>query len=315
MTGALFALLLGAAAIGVGPILVRLSEVGPCATAWWRMALALPVFGLWALLEQRREPAPRAGLALAGVFFAIDLTLFHWGIVLTTVTNSTLLSNLAPVFVTLAAWWFFREKVGPAAFGALAVALGGAALLVLGRESHGNAGANPLLGDGLSFIAAFAYAGYQLTVNRVRQRATTAEFMWWSCLACAAVVGVVALVSGERLMPATGRGWLVVIALALIAQVIGQGLISWSLKHLPQAFSTVALLFQPLVAAAIAWPLFDEAMGPLQLLGGGVLIAGVLWSRLANPPAMQLPPVQPRTAEQAEPQDLVAVQAHDRPRP
>ena len=298
MTGAVFALLLGAAAIGVGPILVRLSEVGPCATAWWRMALALPVFGIWCLLERRPQPAPKGGLLFAGGLFAVDLSLFHWGIVLTTVTNSTLLSNLAPVLVTIAAWWWFRERVGWSAVGALTVALAGAVVLVLGRGQYGGGTEHALLGDGLSFAAAFAYAGYQLTVNRVRQRATTAEFMWWSCLACAMVVGIVAVISGERLLPATAHGWLVVAALALIAQVIGQGLISWSLKHLPQAFSTVALLFQPLVAAAIAWPLFHEVMTPVQLLGAAILIAGVVWSRLATasstaPAACVEPPSTP----------------------
>ena len=293
-TGPLLALLVGAAAIGLGPILVRLSEVGPCATAWWRMAFALPVFALWRHLELRppagpQTPTPRGGLLLAGAFFAIDLSLFHWGIVLTTVTNSTLLSNLAPVFVTLAAWRWFGARIGASAVGALVVALVGAVLLVLGRGHADRVGSSPLLGDGLSFLAAFAYAAYQLTVNRVRQRATTAEFMWWSSLSCAVIIGTIALISGERLLPSTAHGWLVVIGLALVAQVIGQGLITWALKHLPQAFSTVALLFQPLVAATIAWPLFGEALTPLQGLGAAILIAGVLWSRLANRP----PPIQP----------------------
>lgn len=305
----LLALITGAAAIGVGPILVRLSEVGPCATAWWRMAFALPVFGVWLLAERRsagRQPsAPRAGLLLAGLFFAIDLSLFHWGIMLTTVTNSTLLSNLAPVFVTFGAWWLFGQRVGWTAVGALICALAGAALLVLGRPGSGATGAHPLLGDSISFIAAFAYAAYQLTVNRVRQRATTVEFMWWSCLACSGVIGVIAVISGERLLPATTHGWLVVVALALVAQVIGQGLISWSLKHLPQAFSTVALLFQPLVATAIAWPLFNEVLSLPQLVGAAVLVAGICWSRLTNLPPANPPPVQTAAGRQPPPQDAV----------
>ena len=282
----LLALVIGAAAIGVGPILVRLSEVGPCATAWWRMALAVPLFGILMLAERHRTPglvpAPRAGLLLAGLFFAIDLRLFHWGIVLTTVTNSTLLSNLAPVLVTFGAWWLFGQRVGWSAGGALFVALGGAALLIMGKGTHSPQGTNPLLGDSVSFLAAFAYAAYQLTVTRVRQRATTAEFMWWSCLACAGVVGVIAWVSGERLLPASARGWLTLIALSLVAQVIGQGLITWALKHLSHAFSTVALLVQPLVATAIAWPLFAEVLTPAQLVGAVILIAGICWSRLAT---------------------------------
>jgi drug/metabolite transporter (DMT)-like permease len=292
----LVALFTGAAAIGLGPILVRLSEVGPCATAWWRMALALPVFGVWHLLERRlsvsRPAAPRAGLLLAGLFFAIDLSLFHWGIKLTTVTNSTLLSNLAPVFVTFGAWWLFRQPVGWSAVGALVVALGGAAVLVLGKDHVAPGGPNPVLGDSVSFLAAFAYASYQLTVTRVRRLATTAEFMWWSSLACAVVVGVIVVVSGETVLPRTHRGWWTLVVLALVAQVIGQGLITWALKHLPQAFSTVALLFQPLVAALIAWPLFNEVMTPVQLAGAGLLVAGVTWSRLSvAPPATTSEPL------------------------
>ena len=290
---ALLALVIGAAAIGVGPILVRLSEVGPCATAWWRMALALPIFGLWLAIERRRlpqrPPAARSGLLLAGLFFAIDLSLFHWGIMLTTVTNSTLLSNLAPVFVTFGAWWWFGARVSWAARGALVVALSGATLLVLGKGEHGAHGSHPLLGDSVSFLAAFAYAAYQLTVTRVRRQATTAEFMWWSCLACAGLVGVVALLSGERLLPATAHGWLTLAMLSLVAQVIGQGLITWALKHLSQAFSTVALLVQPLVATAIAWPLFAEVLTAPQLAGAGILIAGICWSRLAAPCSPSVP--------------------------
>ena len=277
----LVALFTGAAAIGVGPILVRLSEVGPCAAAWWRMAFALPVFGLWVLLEPRAVPAPRRGLLFAGVLFAVDLSLFHWGIALTTVTNSTLLSNVAPVFVTIGAWWLFRQPVGWSAIGALVLALGGAAVLVLGKSHVAASAAHPALGDGLSFIAAFAYAAYQLTVTRVRQHATTAEFMWWSSLACAVVVGAFAVVSGDKMLPSSGHGWLAVVALALVAQVLGQGLITWALKHLPQAFSTVALLFQPLVAALIAWPLFGEVLTPVQLIGAALLIGGVMWSRMS----------------------------------
>lgn len=310
------ALVIGAAAIGVGPILVRLSEVGPCATAWWRMALALPLFGIWLLYERHRTPSAvptaRTGLLLAGLFFAVDLSLFHWGIVLTTVTNSTLLSNLAPVFVTFGAWWLFGQRVGWSAGGALFVALGGAALLVLGNGSHRAQGTNPLLGDAVSFIAAFAYAAYQLTVTRVRRHASTAEFMWWSCLACAAAVGVVALMSGERLMPATGRGWLTLIILSLVAQVIGQGLITWALKHLSQAFSTVALLVQPLVATAIAWPLFAEVLTLPQLVGAAILIAGICWSRLSTPPVSPAGPCQltPSTKHKSVTPDPAMNQTH-----
>ena len=108
---ALGALIFGAVGIACAPIFVRLSEVGPTATAFWRLALALPFLWLWTELGvglgvgglAPRLPRRRTllGVTLAGLFFAGDLAFWHWSIGFTSVANSTLLVNLAPVFVAL----------------------------------------------------------------------------------------------------------------------------------------------------------------------------------------------------------------------
>ncbi|HMQ52456.1 MAG TPA: EamA/RhaT family transporter, partial [Anaerolineae bacterium] len=105
-TAALILLLVGGAAIAFSPIFVRLSELGPVATAFWRMALALPAFWLWAAWPvSGSSPAPPAWghyrwLGLAGIFFAGDLIAWHWALEFTTVSNSTILANCAPILVT-----------------------------------------------------------------------------------------------------------------------------------------------------------------------------------------------------------------------
>src|SRR5260221_12596059 len=114
MPPALPALLLGAAFIALSPIFVRLSEAGPSATAFWRVALAVPV--LWFLRLSWKGPRGNSisGSKLlffaAGVAFAGDLAFWHLSIQHTSVANATLLANLAAPFVTLAAWLFFRRK-------------------------------------------------------------------------------------------------------------------------------------------------------------------------------------------------------------
>jgi drug/metabolite transporter (DMT)-like permease len=133
---ALITLVLGACAIGFAPIFVRLSEVGPAATASYRLLIALPVFWLWASLERpTAKGSPRrwsnaGGLVLAGLFYAGDLALWHWSIRYTTVANATLLTNLAPIFVTAGAWLLFRERITRGFLAGLAIALTGTALLV-----------------------------------------------------------------------------------------------------------------------------------------------------------------------------------------
>ena len=104
MRPALPALLLGATCIALSPIFVRLSEAGPTATAFWRTALALPI--LWPLFfVQKASPAAASAgtsvlLVAAGLAFAGDLAFWHAAIGLTSVANSTLLANLASIFVT-----------------------------------------------------------------------------------------------------------------------------------------------------------------------------------------------------------------------
>jgi drug/metabolite transporter (DMT)-like permease len=72
----------------------------------------------------------------------------------------------------------------------------------------------------------------------------------------------------------------VLVGLALVSQVAGQGLIAWGMAHLPASFSSVSLLLQPVAAAVFAWAILGEAFGALQALGGAVVLAGIVACRL-----------------------------------
>ena len=133
--GALFG---GAVGIAFAPIFVRLSEVGPSATAFWRLALALPALWVWVGLERRdrraaAQPSASADyrrLLVAGLFFAADLAVWHWSIRFTSVANATLLANAAPIFVTLGAWLWFGQRVTATFILAMVTVLAGATVLV-----------------------------------------------------------------------------------------------------------------------------------------------------------------------------------------
>ena len=128
-TLAFAALLLGAAAIAFAPIFVRLSDTSPGASAFWRMALAAVPLWLWQLASRRaggNRPLPWKALTVAGACFAGDLGAWHTALLYTSVANSTLEANLAPIFVTLGAWLLFRQRVSRLFLVALAVTLSGA---------------------------------------------------------------------------------------------------------------------------------------------------------------------------------------------
>jgi drug/metabolite transporter (DMT)-like permease len=281
MNPALAALLLGAACIALSPIFVRLSEAGPTATAFWRVALAVPA--LWAVwfVVRRGNPTRYRGrrllLLAAGIAFAGDLAFWHLSIRYTSVANSTLLANLASLFVTLGAWMLFGQRPTKLFLAGLGSALAGVLLLVSSSLAFSN---TALLGDALGVLTAMFYAAYIFAVKGLRDRGeATLDLMALTSMITAAILLPVSLASGEQVLPATAYGWAVLVGLALVSHAAGQGLIAYALAHLPAAFSSVTLLLQPVLAAAFAWTILSEPLTALQGIGALVVLLGIYLAR------------------------------------
>jgi drug/metabolite transporter (DMT)-like permease len=274
-TLAFAALLLGAAAIAFAPIFVRLSDASPSASAFWRVALAAAPLWLWLRLSPRGAapaPLPWKPLIIAGLCFAGDLGAWHVSILYTTVANSTLEANFAPIFVTLGAWLLFRQRVSRLFLIALAITLVGATLLIGPSFALGG---RALLGDALGVLTAVFYAGYMLAIKSASARASTAGIMAVSTSVAALALLPYALASADVLLPQSAAGWMVLLGLAVVPHIAGQSMIAYGFSHLPAAFSSVSLLLQPVLAAVYAWILLDEAVGPVQLLGALIVLTGI----------------------------------------
>ena len=212
----------------------------------------------------------------AGLFFAFDLAVWHLSITITSVANATLLANFAPIFVTLGAWLWFGQRFHLTFILGMATALAGATILI---GISFRLSLQHLLGDALGLVTAVFYAGYILAVKELRDDFSSATVLLWSGAVSSITLLPIALLSGEGLVAFTARGWAVLISLALLSQVAGQGLITYALAHLPAAFSSVGLLLQPAVAAALAWIILDEPVGLWQSLGGAVVLSGIVLAR------------------------------------
>jgi drug/metabolite transporter (DMT)-like permease len=274
-------LVFGASVIGLSPILVRLTETGPAAAAFWRFAFALPLLALIA----RRGPGglgrPSRYAMLAGVFFALDLGFWHYSIKFTSVTNATVLSNLTPVVVTAFAWIFLKQRPRPLFVAAVAAAVGGAWLMAF--EKGGGNLVNQPLGDALGATTALWYALYFLALGEARRTEAASRLMFWSGVVGAPLVLAAALLLGERLPPLTLAGWAACVGLGVM-HVAGQGSIAWAMGRLPTATASVVVLVQPVVAGYFGWLLFHEPIGPLQGLGAAITLAGVVLAQWASRP-------------------------------
>jgi drug/metabolite transporter (DMT)-like permease len=282
------ALVGGAVAMGASPIFVRLAEVGPYASAFWRVALALPALWLWARLEDSGRPAApvareaRPWIALAGLLFAGDLIFWHLAIVHTSVANATFLATLAPVWVVLGSGLVLGEAIGGRTLGGLALGLLGAAFL-MGADLR--VAPAQLLGDVYGVVTSFFFGAYFLAVRRARRGCGAGRMLFLSSAVTAGILLVVALVMEERLWPAGAGGVVALVALALVSHFGGQGLLAYALGHLAAAFSAIVIFLEGVAAAALAWAVLGEAMGPLQFAGATAIFAGIAVARPRRDPA------------------------------
>jgi drug/metabolite transporter (DMT)-like permease len=285
---AFLCLLAGGCAIAFAPIFVRVSETGPVASAFWRCALASPLLWVWAWrVAAARAPSasgpgdrPRerhgkhwGALILAGLFFAGDLGVWHFSILFTSVATSTVLANLAPIFVTIFGWLIWKTRVTGVFLVGMIAAIVGMFVLVGPEFRHGG---QPLLGDALGALTGAFYGGYFLAIKVARDGgASTARVMAWSTMITALVLLPIALAFPQPLLPHSFGGWMVLVGLALVTQILGQGLIAFAFAHLPASISSVSLLIQPVMAALYAWFLFHEAISLAQWIGGAIVLGGI----------------------------------------
>ena len=269
----MLALLLANLALALGPWFVRLADTGPVAAGFWRLTIALPVI----LALSLREPAARrrvsgATLAIvagAGVFFALDLASWHVGIAATKLGNASLFGNAGSVI--LMAWGLIAARRAPRVLelAAILAALAGAALLMGGSLEISHAS---FVGDLFCLLAGLFYAVYILLLRPARARLGQFSLLFWSTLTGLPILLAVAALLGERIVP---HDWTPLLILAMSSQVIGQGLLIYSLKNFTPLVIGLALLTQPAVSALTGWLAFDETLGAGDVLGM-VLLAGAL---------------------------------------
>jgi len=283
---ALAVLIFGACMIGFGPVLMRVARmehVGPAGSAFWRVALALPILTVMAWREQDPGKAgtnlkPTWIAAIAGFLFAGDLVCWHYGVRFTAIAKATVLSNMTPIIVTVATWIMLRQAPRPVFLAGMLLGIGGSTVMALAK---GGAGVSPHLGDLFSVGAAVWYSAYILVVRKARETQSATVLMFWSSLVGAPMLLACALALGDPIWPTSLLGWSVLAGLGVM-HVAGQGSIAWALGRLPAPLAAVVVLVQPVVAALAAWAAFGERLTPMQALGGAIALGGVAIAQAAG---------------------------------
>ncbi|HFC04562.1 MAG TPA: DMT family transporter, partial [Rhizobiales bacterium] len=214
---AMTALIAGAIAMAISPVFVRIADVGPYASAFWRVALALPVLWLWASVEakkaghhQRRLWQVNQVILLCGVFFAGDLFFWHLAIVNTTIANATFLATMAPVWVVLGSGLFIGEPVTRATIAGLAICIAGASVLIGSSYSFTP---DNLLGDFYGIMTSLFFGAYFLAIRVARRTFGAGHITFASTIVTTLLLWLAAMVLEPTLIPSSASGVFALLAL------------------------------------------------------------------------------------------------------
>lgn len=272
------ALLLGNAALAFGPWMVRLADVGPVAAGFWRLALALPFLFLTARIAKQQPHWPSRALiitiVIAAIFYSLDLATWNAGIRMTKLGNATLFGNSGSFVFAAYALWLAHRSPSARQIGAIVLAIAGAALLM--SNSYELSPKN-FAGDLLTLVAGVLYGGYLIFVERGR---TSLQPLPLLILATSFSIPILLAISfglGERIWP---HNWTPLLIFALSSQVIGQGLLVYSIGTLPPLVVGLALLTQPAISAAIGWLAYRETLSLTDLVGAIGIAAALVLVRL-----------------------------------
>lgn len=267
-------------ALAFGPWLVRLADVGAVAAGFWRLALALPFLLLVGRLAGQPAHWPRRALvatvAIAALFYSLDLAAWNAGIRMTKLGNSTLFGNSGSFVFAAYGLMLAKRSPSPKQAFALLLALGGAALLM---SSSYHLSAKNFAGDLLTLVAGLFYGGYLIFVERGRTELQPLPLLILATTFSVPILLGISLLLGERIWP---HDWTPLLVFALSSQVVGQGLLVYSIGTLPPLVVGLALLTQPAISAAIGWLAYRESLSGADLVGAMAIAAALVLVRLPD---------------------------------
>ena len=268
-------LFVGLISIGFSAIFVSQAGVPGTVASFYRMAIPTAILAgpaIKRLRERKRSRPPLSWAVLGGFAFALDLSFWASGVVISGATIPTLLANTAPVWVGLGALLFFREELSRKFWIGLAIALLGTAL-VLGLESLRSMSLD--LGAVLGLLAGIFYGAYFLITQLGRKSLDVLSYFWVSGVSATAALFIFNLLLRQPMWGFTSKTYFNLLALGLISQGVGLLAIIYVQGFLPATVVSTTLLGQPVVTALLAWPLLGEKLQPQQIVGGAAVLLGV----------------------------------------
>jgi drug/metabolite transporter (DMT)-like permease len=284
----LILLLIGVFTLSLAAIFIKFSEhyIGPNATVFNRFWIATVILGLWRGVKGMSSrlsgdsPAQKQNytihdivlLLVSATVTSISHIAWAWSLTQTNIANANLLHNLTPIFAALGGWLLLKHNFDRRFIIGLLLTVGGA--LAIGIQDLQIA-TEQLMGDALALLSAVFYASNFLVMEKLRDKFSATSLLLWSCFFRIFLTFPVAVLTEDQLFPSSVEEWLPVFCLALFCQVIGAGILTYSLKQFSSGFISLLLLLEPIITTILAWVIFAEHLSLFNLLAFFVVLAGI----------------------------------------
>lgn len=261
-------------------VLVKIIDLSPIIVAFYRVALAVPIFGLIALKERNIFKIPPKDIALmlfAGVLFALDLVFFNLALHKTSVANVNLFASLVCFILAPIGAIFFKEKIKSSFIIGACIAFLGIILLIKGRG--GESVATPI-GDFLAFISMVCYSFFLALVFGLRKKYNTMCLFFFASLGSSIVLLFLGCLLEGFAVPKDWKNWGLMLLIAFFGQILGQGFFGYIMGKIPTQIASLVLLFSPVIAAVMGFIFLHEKLTILEMVGIFVIVAGVYLAQL-----------------------------------
>ena len=273
----------GAMLIGFAPIFVKWSTLSSSAISFYRMLLAIPFLFLlnYALNKRFRFTVKNKKTilyaAIASLAFTTDLTLWHYSMDITSVSNATIIVNSAPIFVAILGFIFFKERLSKTFIRSFLITYIGIIGLIYYSNNYIN---GKVLGDILCLVAALFYAVYLLVIAKLGKE-NSLNIIFYTTLFCCLFSVLPMLIQGGNMIPTSKFECINLLSLAFLCQFGGQYFITHGIGKISASEGSIGLLMQPITATILAAFLFNEILNITQIIFVFIALFGIYLARLS----------------------------------
>jgi drug/metabolite transporter (DMT)-like permease len=274
----------GAMLIGFAPIFVKWSMLSSSAIAFYRMFFAIPFLFIFNYTVNKRfsfkvnNKSTILYTAFASLAFTTDLTLWHFSMTITSVSNATIIVNSAPIFVAILSFIIFKEKLSKGFLLSFLITYIGIIGLIYFSNNYSN---GKFLGDFLCLVAAFFYGVYLLIIAKLGKEKSL-NIIFYTTFFCCIFSIIPMIIEGGNIFPASSFEWINLILLAFLCQFGGQYFITHAIGKISASSGSIGLLMQPITATILAVIIFtdQEKLNAIQVIFVLVAMFGIYLARI-----------------------------------